>query len=45
MKALRFRCDGLAISEEDSAASLQLTDGDTIEVYKLQFGGAFDTNY
>ena len=40
MQAVRFRFDGQAINESDSPTTLEMEDGDTIEVYQQQTGGA-----
>ncbi|KAF7988155.1 hypothetical protein HCN44_007649 [Aphidius gifuensis] len=37
--AVRFRFDGEPVNESDTPASLQLDEGDTIEVYQQQVGG------
>lgn len=38
--AVRFRFDGIAINDKDTPISLQMEDGDTIEVFQQQTGGA-----
>lgn len=40
MAAVRFRFDGEPVNESDTPASLQLDEGDTIEVYQQQTGGS-----
>lgn len=45
MATVRFRFDGQAISEADTPASLEMEEGDTIEVYQQQTGGCFRFNY
>ncbi|XP_015122567.1 small ubiquitin-related modifier 3-like [Diachasma alloeum] len=37
--AVRFRFDGQAIDESDTPSSLEMEEGDTIEVYQQQTGG------
>jgi len=39
MATVRFRFDGQAISEADTPSSLEMEEGDTIEVYQQQTGG------
>lgn len=39
--AVRFRFDGQPISEVDTPASLEMEEGDTIEVYQQQLGGCW----
>lgn len=40
MQMLRFRFDGQAINEDDTPVKLEMDEGDTIEVYQPQVGGA-----
>ncbi|CAH0385601.1 unnamed protein product [Bemisia tabaci] len=40
MAAVRFRFDGTPISKDDTPASLEMDEGDTIEVYQQQTGGS-----
>ena len=40
MQVVRFRFDGQAINENDTPTSLEMEEGDTIEVYQQQTGGA-----
>lgn len=42
MGTVRFRFDGQAISEADTPASLEMEEGDTIEVYQQQTGGYYN---
>lgn len=42
MAAVRFRFDGQPINEADTPLSLEMEEGDTIEVYQQQTGGEFD---
>lgn len=42
--ALRFRFDGNPVTDDDTPASLDMADGDTIEVYYQQIGGGNDDN-
>lgn len=44
MQVVRFRFDGSAINENDTPTSLEMEEGDTIEVYQQQTGG-FETEY
>lgn len=37
---VRFRFDGQGISETDTPSSLEMEEGDTIEVYQQQTGGS-----
>ncbi|KAL4135236.1 hypothetical protein QTP88_006860 [Uroleucon formosanum] len=37
--SVRFRFDGQAISQTDTPSSLEMEEGDTIEVYQQQTGG------
>ncbi|XP_026819672.1 small ubiquitin-related modifier 3-like [Rhopalosiphum maidis] len=37
--SVRFRFDGRSVNEIDTAASLNLEEGDTIEVFQQQTGG------
>lgn len=39
MATVRFRFDGQAINENDTPLSLEMDEGDTIEVYQQQTGG------
>lgn len=39
MATVRFRFDGQAINETDTPSSLEMEEGDTIEVYQQQTGG------
>ncbi|KAK7584013.1 hypothetical protein V9T40_004976 [Parthenolecanium corni] len=39
MATVRFRFDGQAINESDTPSSLEMEEGDTIEVYQQQTGG------
>ncbi|KAK9887149.1 hypothetical protein WA026_020596 [Henosepilachna vigintioctopunctata] len=39
MQVLRFRFDGNPINETDTPTSLDMEEGDTIEVYQQQTGG------
>ncbi|XP_067001807.1 small ubiquitin-related modifier 3 [Anabrus simplex] len=39
MATMRFRFDGQAINESDTPISLEMEEGDTIEVYQQQTGG------
>lgn len=39
MAAVRFRFDGQAINESDTPLTLEMEEGDTIEVYQQQTGG------
>jgi len=41
MQVVRFRFDGQAINENDTPTSLEMEEGDTIEVYQQQTGGDF----
>lgn len=41
VNTLRFLFDGNRINDEDTPKSLEMEDGDTIEVYQEQIGGAF----
>ena len=40
VSALRFLFDGRRINDEDTPKSLEMEDGDAIEVYQEQVGGA-----
>lgn len=40
MQVVRFRFDGQAINENDTPMSLEMEEGDTIEVYQQQTGGS-----
>lgn len=40
MSTVRFRFDGQAINEQDTPASLEMEEGDTIEIYQQQTGGS-----
>ena len=40
MQVVRFRFDGQAINENDTPTSLEMEEGDTIEVYQQQTGGS-----
>lgn len=42
---MRFRFDGQAITHTDTPSSLEMEEGDTIEVYQQQTGGANYNNY
>lgn len=39
MQVVRFRFDGQPINENDTPTSLEMEEGDTIEVYQQQTGG------
>ncbi|XP_016657760.1 small ubiquitin-related modifier 3-like [Acyrthosiphon pisum] len=39
MATIRFRFNGQAICEADTASSLEMEEGDTIDVYEHQTGG------
>lgn len=39
MQVVRFRFDGNPINETDTPTSLEMEEGDTIEVYQQQTGG------
>lgn len=39
IQAVRFRFDGQPINETDTPVSLEMEEGDTIEVYQQQTGG------
>ncbi|KAK7789871.1 hypothetical protein R5R35_008828 [Gryllus longicercus] len=39
MATMRFRFDGQPINENDTPISLEMEEGDTIEVYQQQTGG------
>nr|CAD7202370.1 unnamed protein product [Timema douglasi]CAD7406382.1 unnamed protein product [Timema cristinae]CAD7439013.1 unnamed protein product [Timema bartmani]CAD7459770.1 unnamed protein product [Timema tahoe] len=39
MQTMRFRFDGQPINESDTPVSLEMEEGDTIEVYQQQTGG------
>jgi small ubiquitin-related modifier len=39
MVTMRFRFDGQPINETDTPVSLEMEEGDTIEVYQQQTGG------
>lgn len=39
MNVVRFRFDGNPINEMDTPTSLEMQEGDTIEVYQAQTGG------
>lgn len=41
MQVVRFRFDGQAINENDTPTSLEMEEGDTIEVYQQQTGGKY----
>ncbi|KPI94063.1 Kv channel-interacting protein 4 [Papilio xuthus] len=43
MQVVRFRFDGQPINENDTPTSLEMEEGDTIEVYQQQTGGASNT--
>ena len=45
IETLRFRFDGQVVSEKDTPFSLEMDEGDTIEVYQQQTGGYFYSNY
>lgn len=47
MATVRFRFDGQAINETDTPLSLEMEEGDTIEVYQQQTGGVshYATNF
>jgi len=38
-EAVRFRFDGAPVNELDTPATLEMEEGDTIEVYQPQTGG------
>uniref|UniRef100_A0A182XYC4 Small ubiquitin-related modifier n=2 Tax=Anopheles stephensi TaxID=30069 RepID=A0A182XYC4_ANOST len=40
MQVVRFRFDGQPINENDTPTTLEMEEGDTIEVYQQQTGGA-----
>lgn len=42
MTTVRFRFDGQAINEMDTPDTLEMEEGDTIEVYQQQTGGSFN---
>ena len=42
MATVRFRFDGQAINETDTPLTLEMDEGDTIEVYQQQTGGCDD---
>lgn len=39
MQVVRFRFDGAPINETDTPTSLEMEEGDTLEVYQQQTGG------
>lgn len=39
MATMRFRFDGQPINESDTPITLEMEEGDTIEVYQQQTGG------
>lgn len=39
MQVVRFRFDGQGVTETDTPTSLEMEEGDTIEVYQQQTGG------
>lgn len=39
MQVVRFRFDGQPINENDTPTTLEMEEGDTIEVYQQQTGG------
>ncbi|XP_008477124.1 small ubiquitin-related modifier 3 [Diaphorina citri] len=39
MSTVRFRFDGQAINEQDTPSTLEMEEGDTIEIYQQQTGG------
>ncbi|KAL7742014.1 hypothetical protein ACLKA6_018268 [Drosophila palustris] len=41
MQVVRFRFDGQPINENDTPTSLEMEEGDTIEVYQQQTGGVY----
>ncbi|XP_017774269.1 PREDICTED: small ubiquitin-related modifier 2-like [Nicrophorus vespilloides] len=41
LNVVRFRFDGNPINETDTPTSLEMEEGDTIEVYQQQTGGSF----
>ncbi|KAF5301720.1 hypothetical protein FQA39_LY10651 [Lamprigera yunnana] len=41
MQVVRFRFDGSPINETDTPTTLDMEEGDTIEVYQQQTGGEF----
>ncbi|XP_060857975.1 small ubiquitin-related modifier 2-A-like [Metopolophium dirhodum] len=41
-ETVRFRFDGQAITATDTPASLEMEEGDTLEVYQQQTGGCFN---
>ncbi|XP_018335344.1 small ubiquitin-related modifier 2 [Agrilus planipennis] len=41
MGVVRFRFDGNPINETDTPTSLEMEEGDTIEVYQQQTGGTY----
>ncbi|KFB49668.1 AGAP000852-PA-like protein [Anopheles sinensis] len=41
MQVVRFRFDGQPINEEDTPTTLEMEEGDTIEVYQQQTGGYY----
>lgn len=43
MQVVRFRFDGSPINENDTPTSLEMEEGDTIEVYQQQTGGGFSS--
>lgn len=40
MQVVRFRFDGQPINENDTPTTLDMEEGDTIEVYQQQTGGS-----
>lgn len=44
MQVVRFRFDGSPINENDTPTSLEMEEGDTIEVYQQQTGGCCSPN-
>lgn len=42
MNVVRFRVDGQAINESDTPETLEMEEGDTIEVYQQQTGGCIE---
>uniref|UniRef100_A0A8D8ZK54 Small ubiquitin-related modifier n=1 Tax=Cacopsylla melanoneura TaxID=428564 RepID=A0A8D8ZK54_9HEMI len=45
MSTVRFRFDGQAINEQDTPSTLEMEEGDTIEIYQQQTGGSQRQRY
>lgn len=41
LQVVRFRFDGNPINETDTPSSLEMEEGDTIEVFQQQTGGCY----